>query len=205
MVSVADLKGYDFGIAVDRSGSMAEKDQPGNRSRWDAMHEGVTALANKIAEFDDDGIDVLVFNDRVKRYDNVTPDKVEQIWKECDPMGGTDLHLVIKSAADEYLKRKAAGKGKSGYILLVATDGEPSDPRAVEQEIIALSKKLDRDEEFGISFVQVGSDKRATAYLKSLDDDLVSKGAKFDIVDTLTFDEAGDKPLAELLLNALTD
>jgi len=39
-----------------------------------------------------------------------------------------------------------------------------------------------------VLFVQVGYDAAASAYLRELDDNL--KGAKFDIVDTKTMDEA---------------
>jgi hypothetical protein len=56
-----------------------------------------------------------------------------------------------------------------------------------------------------ISFVQVGSDPQATKFLKILDDELQSVGAKFDIVDTITIDDMEDMTLTEVLLNAITD
>jgi hypothetical protein len=64
---------------------------------------------------------------------------------------------------------------------------------------------MDRDEELAISFVQVGTDAQATKFLKVLDDELQSAGAKFDIVDTITMDDMEDMTLTEVLLNAITD
>jgi hypothetical protein len=64
---------------------------------------------------------------------------------------------------------------------------------------------MDRDEELAISFIQVGADPDATKFLKVLDDELQSAGAKFDIVDTLTIDDMEDMTLTEVLLNAITD
>ena len=68
-----------------------------------------------------------------------------------------------------------------------------------------MEQKLDKDEELGISLIQVGKDTKATKYLKALDDQLQSAGAKFDIVDTITIDDMANLPLAEVLLNAIID
>lgn len=203
MVAVADLKNYDFIFAIDKSGSMSTRDV-GGKSRWQAMKEGCQALVNKITEWDPDGIEVLLFDNQVRRYDNVANSaKIDEIWNERDPGGGTDTELVLRSAADIHFSRK--GQGRAGTIVLVATDGESSNPQKVIDEIISISKRLDKDEELAFSFVQVGNDPGATAFLKLLDDNLVSKGAKFDIVDTKTFDEVGNLPMNEVLIQALTD
>jgi len=87
----------------------------------------------------------------------------------------------------------------------VITDGEPDDRKAVMRQIIEASRKLDNDQELAISLIQVGNDRQATEFLKALDDQLESAGAKFDIVDTITIDDMEDMTLAEVLLNAITD
>ncbi len=71
--------------------------------------------------------------------------------------------------------------------------------------IIEASRRIDRDEELGISLIQVGKDAKATQFLKALDDRLENAGAKFDIVDTITMEDMEDTPLAEVLLKAITD
>ena len=196
----------DYTLIIDKSGSMSTPDQPGGKSRWDIAQESTLALARKCEQLDPDGITVYLFSSRFKRYNNVTADRVTQIFQENDPMGRTDLASVLKDATDNYFDRKAGGEAKpDGETILVITDGEPDDRKAVMKVIIEASQQIDRDEEMGISLIQVGNDATATRFLKALDDELEGAGAKFDIVDTITMDDMGDMTIAEVLLNAIHD
>jgi Mg-chelatase subunit ChlD len=200
------LEQRDYTLIIDKSGSMATRDQLGNKSRWETMQESSLALASKCEEFDPDGITVYLFSGRFKRYDNVTANKVTQVFKENEPSGRTDLATVLQDATSNYFQRKSAGQTKpNGETILVVTDGEPDDRKAVMKVIIEASRRMERDEELAISFIQVGTDAQATKFLKILDDELQSAGAKFDIVDTVTMDDMEDMTLTEVLLNAITD
>jgi uncharacterized protein with von Willebrand factor type A (vWA) domain len=196
----------DYTLIIDKSGSMSTSDQLGGATRWEAAQESTLALARKCEQVDPDGITVYLFSGRFRRYDNVTSDKVTQIYQENEPMGRTDLASVLQDALDNYFQRKATGGAKkNGETILVITDGEPDDRKAVMRQIIEASRKLDKDEEIAISIIQVGADRKATEFLKALDDQLQSAGAKFDIVDTITIDEMEGMTLAEVLLNAISD
>lgn len=200
------LENRDYTLIIDKSGSMSINDQPGGKTRWDAMQESTLALASKCEQFDPDGLTLYVFSGKFKRYENVTASKVAQIFRENEPSGRTDLAGVLQDATQNYFQRKAAGQTKlNGETILVVTDGEPDDRKAVMKAIIEASRRIDRDEELAISFVQVGTDAQATKFLKILDDELQSAGAKFDIVDTVTIDDMEDMTLTEVLLNAITD
>ncbi|MFM2429707.1 MAG: hypothetical protein RLZZ511_920 [Cyanobacteriota bacterium] len=199
------LMNRDYTLILDKSGSMSTVDQ-GGRSRWDYAQESTLALARKCEQFDPNGITVYTFSGRFKRYDNVTASKVEQIFMENDPIGTTNLTMVLNDALNSYFQRKAAGQtAEQGETLLVVTDGEPDDRRSVIETIISATQKMERDEELAISFIQVGNDSSATAFLKALDDQLESVGAKFDICDTMTIDDMGDMSLAEVLMAAIDD
>ncbi len=196
----------DYTLILDKSGSMSTPDQAGGRSRWDIAQESTLALARKCEQFDPDGLTVYVFSGRFKRYDDVTSAKVAQIFLENDPAGTTNLAGVLQNALDNYFQRKAAGKTKAnGETILVVTDGEPDDRKAVFEVIINATRQMERDEELGISMIQVGSDAQASKFLKALDDQLQSVGAKFDICDTITLDDMEDMSLADILMNAITD
>ncbi|MEA5605403.1 VWA domain-containing protein [Nostoc sp. UHCC 0252] len=200
------LENRDYTLIIDKSGSMATQDQKGGRSRWFAAQESTLALASKCEQFDPDGITIYVFSGKFKRYENVTSSIVGQIFRENDPSGTTDLASVLKHATDDYLQRKAAGQTKpNGETILVITDGEPDDRKEVMKVIIEASRRIDRDEELAISFIQVGTDPQATRFLKVLDDELQSAGAKFDICDTITMEDMEDMSLSEVLLNAIND
>ncbi|WP_375494492.1 VWA domain-containing protein [uncultured Nostoc sp.] len=196
----------DYTLIIDKSGSMSTPDQVGGRSRWEIAQESTLALARKAEQFDPDGITVYVFSGRFKRYDDVTSAKVAQIFLENDPSGTTNLAGVLQDALNNYFQRKAAGKSKpNGETILVITDGEPDDRKAVFEVIIHATRQMERDEELGISIIQVGSDTQATKFLKALDDQLLSVGAKFDICDTVTLDDLEEMSLVDVLTNAITD
>jgi len=196
----------DYTLILDKSGSMSTPDQAGGRNRWEIAQESTLALARKCEQFDPDGITVYVFSGRFKRYDDVTSAKVAQIFLENDPAGTTNLAGVLQDALNNYFQRKAAGKTKAnGETILVITDGEPDDRKAVFEVIIHATRQMERDEELAISIIQVGSDPQATKFLKALDDQLQSVGAKFDICDTVTLDDLEEMSLADVLMNAITD
>lgn len=200
------MQDRDYTLIIDKSGSMSTPDQRGGRTRWQEAQESTLALARKCEQFDPDGITIYLFSGRFKRYDDVTSSKVEQIFQENDPMGTTNLAGVLQDATENYFKRKAAGQTKpNGETILVITDGEPDDRKAVMETIVSASRKMDRDEELGISIVQVGSDASATKFLKALDDQLQGVGAKFDICDTVTIDEMEELTITEVLMKAIND
>jgi len=200
------MSNRDYTLIIDRSGSMAIKDQPGGRSRWTTARESAHALAAKCEELDPDGITLYVFGSKFRRYDNVTAERVGQVFVENEPAGGTDLAGVLAHAFGSYFERKRAGGAKAdGETIVVVTDGEPDDQKAVMKTIVEATRRLDRDEELGVSLVQVGKDPLATRFLKALDDDLVRVGARFDICDTITLEEMEELTLTEVLLRAIHD
>ncbi|MFM6815053.1 MAG: VWA domain-containing protein, partial [Dolichospermum sp.] len=157
------LENRDYTLIIDKSGSMATPDQKGGRSRWVAAQESTLALASKCEQLDPDGITIYLFSGKFKRYENVTSAKVSQIFKENDPSGTTDLAGVLQDALNNYFQRKAAGQTKpNGETILVITDGEPDDRKAVFEVIIQATRQMEKDEELGISMIQVGTDAQAT-------------------------------------------
>lgn len=195
----------DYTLIIDKSGSLANSDGNG-KSRWEIAQESTIALAKKCDDIDPDGLTVYLFSGRFRRYDNVTADKIVQIYEQNEPMGKSDLKSVLQDALNNYFQRKAIGQSKpNGETMLIITDGIPDEPKEIIKVIIDASQKIDRDEELGISFIQVGKDKKATEYFKALDDQLEQAGAKFDIVDTITIDDMQNVSLTEVLLNALID
>jgi len=75
----------------------------------------------------------------------------------------------------------------------------------VADAIVNASRRIERDEELAILFIQVGSEPKVTKALRSLDEQLIGIGAKFDLVDTITFEDMEDMTLTDVLLNAIVD
>ncbi len=206
MSAEAILENRDYTLIIDKSSSMATSDDPNGPTRWEIAQASTLALAKKCEEMDPDGITVYLFSGRFRRYDNVTAEKVTSIYSTNEPMGRTDLAGVLEDGLNNYFQRRRAGETKpNGETFLIITDGEPTDRRAVIRLIFEATQLIDRDEELAISLIQVGNDKKATAFFKALDDQLQSAGAKFDIVDTVTVEDMQGMNLTEVLLNAITD
>jgi Mg-chelatase subunit ChlD len=200
-----DLKTRDYVVVIDRSGSMGEATSSTNStSRWNTAAEATLALARKCQELDSDGIDVYTFNTSFKKYPNTTADKVKDIFNGSSPSGGTDFVPVLKDIFDNHFK-----KADKPTTVIVVTDGQPSDgasgQRALAKLIIDTTKRMEGDAELGVSFIQIGQDNAAREFLKKLDDELQAAGAKFDIVDTKTYDELNEISIEQALLDAVND
>lgn len=206
-MNIEQLKNRDYYLVIDKSGSMEEMDTPTGQSRWKYLQESVVAISKKLNEFDPDGITVVPFATTYKAHANVTPATVTNLFAEHSPMGSTILAPALQWVFDDYNAAKKAGKTKAnGAIALIVTDGQPQDEAQVAKTIVNFTKTLENgDSEFGMSFLQIGKDAAASAFLKRLDDSLTSEGAKFDIVDTKTMEELETIGLIEALTSALTD
>jgi hypothetical protein len=203
-ITEGDLNMRNYVLLVDKSGSMGEPSRgAGSPSRWDSARESALAVARECAKRDADGIDVYTFNKGFQRYPNTTPEKVSDIFRTEAPMGGTDFVPVLRDVFDNHFK------GSKPTTVLVLTDGEPSDgaagQSALAKLIVATSQKLEGDAELAVQFIQVGQDPAATSFLKKLDDNLQSAGAKFDIVDAKTMEDLETMSITDVLLAAVND
>lgn len=195
---LASLSEFDFIVAIDASGSMGTEDVKG-RSRWAYMQETAEAFARDMCKLDSDGIDVVVFSgSSIDTFQGVDATKMSDIFKSRSPRGGTPLAEALTASL------KLAGKSDKKDFIIVFTDGVPDDKEAAAKVICQQSNKQSADDECTFLFVQVGYDAGASAYLRKLDDDL--KGAKFDIVDAKTIDEAEQfATTTDLILAAIDD
>ncbi|MBA2538122.1 MAG: VWA domain-containing protein [Deltaproteobacteria bacterium] len=196
------LNNRDYTLILDKSGSMATKDQAGARSRWTTARESTEAFARRCEDLDPDGLTLYVFASRFRRYERVTADRVGAVFVENEPCGGTDLAGVLEHAFDSYFERKS-GTAARPETILVITDGAPDDDKAVMRTILRASKRVQRQDELAVTFIQIGTDAGARRFLKILDEEMVRAGAPFDIISTVNLDEAEGVGLTEVLLGAL--
>lgn len=182
-------QGDDFIIAVDVSGSMANKDCPGGMSRFDYAMEKTKLFAREAAKFDTDGVSVYRFGEKVTKFADITEDKLDAaiasvVPNECATM----THEAISEAFKEHQERK-----NDQTFLFIVTDGEPSNQDAVLRTIADITQKIKDEKEFRIQFLTVGViDPALQKFMTKLDDAL--PGAKYDIVDV--------KPLADVTFMA---
>jgi len=172
----------------------------GTPTRWVEAHEAVSCLADAITQADPDGISLYFFSHGFDEYFNINnPQRVRELFDQHRPGGSTDLAKVLKVALDRHFKNNTP------ETILIITDGEPDDQRAVARVITEATKKMARDEDLSLSFIQVGHDTGATKFLKNLDDELPKHGAKFDIVDCVTAEEFEGMGFAALVQKSIVD
>lgn len=193
------LSEYDIVIAIDTSGSMGEPVKTGSStSRWQGVQESAMAVIRDAQQIDQDGLGLVLFGSKVESFDGVTADKAREIFATRQPRGTTPLAEALDAAF------ALAGKSDKKDMIIVFTDGEPDNKEAAADRIIKQANSQANDNDCTVLFIQVGDDAAATAYLKSLDDDL--KGAQFDIVDAKTVAEADAfATMAELIAAAIED
>jgi uncharacterized protein with von Willebrand factor type A (vWA) domain len=201
-MTTEQLKKYDFIVLVDKSGSMSTQDCPGGKSRWDYAQENVLAIARECQKYDDNGITVGVFANKLKLYENVTDGAgmLEKIFTENQPAGSTDTAGALDQVIQEYLSSKA-----KPIIVVIITDGIPDDEPALISVIVKATKKISTREEIGLEFIQIGKDQHAHAFLDRLDNNMTKEGAALDIVNTVTADDLGDRLISDVLIASLTD
>jgi hypothetical protein len=175
-----DLGNVDVHVLFDKSGSMSENDTPTRKSRWEYSKEFVAGLVTDLGQYDEDGIDITIFDTNFATSNGVTADAVFEVFKKYRPQNGTVLAPPLKAALNLARSRWSDKK----QLIIVVTDGQPSDADQVAKVIIEATQAMDRDSQCAISFMQVGTDAQATRFLQELDDALQGQGAKFDIVDT---------------------
>jgi len=197
--AAAKLSEYDFFILIDTSGSMSEPVKAqSTTTRWQAVQEAALTLIRDVEKIDSDGLGMVLFGSTVQAFENVGVAQARDVFATTTPRGGTPLAEALTEGL------RLAGKSAKKDFIVVFTDGVPDEQGPVTAVIKNAANALEKDEDLTILFVQVGDNAEATAYLKSLDNELT--GAKFDIVDAKTVKEVDQFPTTvDLILAAIAD
>jgi hypothetical protein len=196
---------YDVELIIDITGSMNEVDGTGNLSKFDWCHEQVRGLAGRLNPYHKT-LTITTFNNTFQTRDNCTPEEVENIYASIHPRGGTDLVDPLEARLDAALAKHRASKRP--VLIAVITDGEPNiprDPHVVNQAIIAATQRMNDPDEVVVTFLQIGDTFVGQNFCLDLDNNLLSEGARYDIVDTKTFAELKSEGLVDALVDAIVE
>ncbi|KAI0638472.1 hypothetical protein C8Q77DRAFT_1091308 [Trametes polyzona] len=186
------LRKYNTIIIVDDSGSMSKG------GLWEEAREALAALADVASRYDTDGIDVCFLNSKKTGANMTNAAQVRRMFDSVVPRGATPIGERLEELLLYYLNELDDAKKSGGvtatkaikpvnYIIL--TDGVPTDDPA--SVIAAAARRLDEGRyplsQVGIQFVQIGSHRAATEYLRTLDDELQGEYHVRDIVDTTPY------------------
>jgi hypothetical protein len=197
------LLAYNIEFIIDISGSMHKEDGTDGLSKFEWCRNQVTALSDRLAPYARD-ITITVFNERYQTAESCNRDAVLAIYQKVEPRGGTDLVDPLMARCQHALENYRPGSRPS--LIAVITDGlpnHPRDPYVVNKELIEFTKKLSSSKQILITFLQIGSTFDGAEFCLDLDQNLVKEGARFDIVDTRTFNELKSEGLTQCLIRAI--
>ncbi len=134
---------------------------------------GISAidLAKKCQEFDSDGITLYEASTPMWKYKNSNVARLAEILQrqntEPDSASptATNLEEALKSSFSDYFANKKDGKGKKGAIIVAVLDKKPQEVAAVAEIIVSAANKIEKDEEIGVSFIQIGDDLKTREFL----------------------------------------
>lgn len=188
------LKKLDWIIIVDHSGSMqTSSTRMRGKSRYQEVQETVNLAAIIAEKYDDDGLTLIHFSNKAVVTDGVKAADVRAAFAKFVPGGGTNLHLALLEA-----ENKARASSKE-VVVLVFTDGEANDQDACIDAINKAGKEFGRPR-IGFTFVQVGDDQGAKAFLDRMDNELA-----VDVCATFSEDEAENLSIEQLVTAARTE
>jgi hypothetical protein len=203
MITAEQLGDYQYTLGIDDSFSMILPLIPGQRtSRWEFSREMTSGIAVLLQGYDADGtLDGMLFSDTV-RPSIFSPEAVDGIFGK-NPTGKlTNLHLAIEEFGRKIIPTLSDPSAR--HMLVIVTDGEPTDKVAVARAIVEISRHMQSDEQVAIGFIAACRDEKTMGYLQTLDDELQSAGAKFDIVSWVlleSFDGDVEKMLVKFVNN----
>lgn len=209
---VAQLRGRQVTIVMDRSGSMKTEDcampmsfgafAPRTLSRWDWCLNQTVDLARQTAQVLPQGLTMVFFSGSDSVYHNVRANMIPNLFMQNSPDGGTNLVGALKHQLDDYFRSQSMGNNQP-LVLAVVTDGDPDSPRALKDLIIEATHRMTSPNQITLTFLQVGNDSKGSNLLDELDHELTMKGASFDIVNVTPFGQVMSSGLARSLVNAV--
>jgi hypothetical protein len=204
------LEDRDYTIIIARSDASRDPEHPWYEE-WVEAQASLIDLAKKCQEFDSDGLTVYEASTPMWKYKNSNVGRLAQILQrqntEPDSANPTAINLAepLKGALSDYFQLKTNAKGKKGAIIVAVLDEKPENAAAVAEIIVSAANKIDKDEELGVSFIQIGDDLQTRKFLTDLDKNLQAQGAKFDIVDTKFWHEIKRSSVVQFLIGAIND
>jgi len=195
-----EVTGHRVIVAVDRSGSMDERDCDG-QSRYSYVGEKLQVFVQEAAKVAfGSKVTGLFFNSSIHAVDLVSANDVKDAQKKYGTGGGTGTHLVLEAALAEHLRNPSIPT-----MVFLVTDGYPDSKEKVDQEIVSITQRITKPEDFRIMVLTVGTrNADLTKWLEHLDSDLGGLGAKFDIVGQNNLQEVDFQEAAAELIGSTT-
>jgi hypothetical protein len=194
---------YEVVVIIDKSTSMLVDDCPGGKTRWDWCRDQTASLARTAQQSGSRGVTVVLFSDDFVTYRGCGLDSVPQIFRTNRPDGGTNTAGALSSVLEDYFMH-TWHRSERPLLVAVITDGIPNEPERVKSVIADATRRITDPDEVRITFLQVGEAPEGYAFARDVDHNMISQGARCDIVYSKTFDQLKSCGVTGALLDAIT-
>lgn len=172
----------------------------GALTRWEWCRRQTMHIASQLARIPGSNLKLVLFDDRVTEFDNVSMESLSDIFNRYKPSGGTNATKALKTTIQDYFEKQKFSRTRPLSIVCI-TDGAPSSPRSLKDLLIDTTIKMNHPGEIAISFLQIGRDYQGNQLLPELDLGLVPEGARYDIVSVRSFNSLQRTGLMPALLD----
>jgi len=222
-IQLQRLASHDIVLLVDRSWSMGTNDCPApstlsdklpfpfavctdeTTSRWDWCLTQTSHLAKQTERALANGFTVVLFAGHFDVFPHVNVKQLRSIFADHSPGGSTKLEKPLENTFDEYFNRKKLANGHVKPLVVgIITDGCPTHPEFVRQEIASVTQQMHEPNEITIVFFLIGArDRKGEEFVWDISHNLHSQGAKFNIVKSVPFGDIEHLGLARALAENL--
>ncbi len=192
------LANYNFIVLVDRSSSMSGSiDQQGlGQSKFSWLQSNISDFASFLQAHTKSTLTVIPFNARHSVQELSSPIDIATVVRNLSPEGGTNLAAPLDEGIHLALRRTTP------QIVVVLSDGMTNIGRSLEQTIINATDIVPAGQVVA-SFIQIGTDRAGLNAIKNLDDGLIARGAKYDMVDAKYFGDLTKFGMKRVLADAI--
>ncbi|MCA9802115.1 MAG: hypothetical protein KC777_09020 [Cyanobacteria bacterium HKST-UBA02] len=205
------LASYDCALLIDCSGSMGDRIRirnlsPDGRllSRWNWCKQESLQLLSQGGSLFPYGITIVPFTRTFTVIGGARADRIARVFEDYTPDGGTNIAAPLAYMLSDYFKRKSSSRSTRPLAIAVLSDGE-GNPDSLRHVIVSATQQMTSPREVVITFLGVDESEAGRPVIEALDNDLVSSGARFDIVDSRTFSELRQYGLLKMLVAALIE
>lgn len=179
---------------------------PGSISRWRWTAGQTMSLSRELASVKPEGFRLVLFNDWRTVHDSVKPADIPAIFMSTKVGGSENTVVFLAEELNQYMARKRQNpEGTRPLTVVILTDGLPDDRANLPSVLIQAANQMASPADIKVLFIQVGQSDKGGDFLAGLDDNLVSKGARYDIVDHRSFDEVVRTGVGQAVLEAIKE
>lgn len=187
-------------LFIDKSGSMNAQLPSQSTSKWNWLKQKISGFSQKAANAGSSNIDIVLFSSDYKVLKNCRKSDVEGIFDRYSPGGNTNLSLPMNYVLGQYQKNSES----KPLLMAVITDGLINSGHPIEKTLINKINRMQNGKTVAITFLDISGFATSPSLLRMLDNELVSQGAKEDVVDTMYFNEINSMGLSKAIARAIS-